>query len=67
MLYVVVFVMAAIPISHCCVKGLEIGIFFFLFRAAPTAYGRSQARGQIGATAAGLTLQPQNSGSEPSL
>ena len=30
-------------------------LFFFLhFRAAPPAYGGSQARGQIGATAAGL-------------
>ena len=28
--------------------------FFFLFRAAPVAYGGSQARGLIGATAAGL-------------
>ena len=28
--------------------------FFFLFRAAPEAYGRSQARGWIRATAAGL-------------
>ena len=27
---------------------------FFFFRASPTAYGDSQARGQIGATAAGL-------------
>jgi len=30
-------------------------VFFFgLFRAAPTAYGGSQTRGQIGAVAAGL-------------
>ena len=28
--------------------------FFFLFTAASAAYGRSQARGQIGAAAAGL-------------
>uniref|UniRef100_A0A8D1KYM2 Catenin alpha-3 n=1 Tax=Sus scrofa TaxID=9823 RepID=A0A8D1KYM2_PIG len=28
--------------------------FFLLFRPAPVAYGNSQARGQIGATAAGL-------------
>ena len=27
---------------------------FFLFRATPTAHGASQARGQIGAVAAGL-------------
>ena len=32
----------------------KIILFFFLFRAAPTAYGNSQARGRIGATAAGL-------------
>ena len=29
--------------------------FFFFFRAAPTAYGISQARGEIGAEAAGYT------------
>ena len=29
-------------------------VFVLLFRAAPMAYGGSQARGQIGATAAGL-------------
>ena len=34
--------------------------FFLLFRAAPTVYESSQARGQIGAIAAGLppTSQP---------
>ena len=31
-----------------------IYLFIFLFRASPAAYGNSQARGQIGATAAGL-------------
>ena len=29
-------------------------LFFGLFRAAPAAYGSSQARGRVGATAAGL-------------
>ena len=29
-------------------------VFFYLFRAVPAAYGGSQARGQIGATTAGL-------------
>ena len=29
-------------------------VFSFVFRAAPVAYGRSQARGQIGAIATGL-------------
>ena len=29
-------------------------IFFVFFRTAPMAYGGSQARGQIGATTAGL-------------
>ena len=37
--------------------------FFFLFRAAPTAYGGSQARGQIRATAAGLCHSHRNVGS----
>ena len=35
--------------------------FFCLFRAAPIAYGSCQARGQIGATSAGL----HHAGSEP--
>ena len=45
------------------------GIFFFfcLFafsRAAPVAHGGSQARGPIGATAAGLHLSHSNTGSD---
>ena len=38
---------------------LSILFFKFLFRAATAAYGSSQARGWIGAPAAGLHLQPQ--------
>lgn len=40
---------------------------FCLFRAAPAAYGRSQVRGQIGATGAGLDHSHSNLGSEPHL
>ena len=46
---------------------------FFLFdplaisRAAPAAYGGSQARGRIGALAAGLRHSHSNSGFEPRL
>ena len=39
--------------------------FFGLFRAAPTASGGSQARGQIGAEAIGLHHSHSNAGSEP--
>ena len=47
-------------------------IFYFLFilpfsAAAPTAYGGSQARGLIGAVAAGLRQGRSTEGSEPSL
>ena len=48
-------------------------IFYFLFclfafsRAAPTAYGGSQARGLLGAVAAGLHHSHSNLGSEPCL
>ena len=46
------------PLAVLCV--LFFGFFFFcLFRAAPVAYGSSQLRGQIGATAVGLHPQPQ--------
>ena len=35
-------------------KSEQISSLFFLFRAAPGAYGSSQARGRIGAAAGGL-------------
>ena len=38
---------------------------FCLFRAAPTAYEGSQARGRIRAVAAGLSQSHSNAGSEP--
>ena len=41
--------------------------FFLLFRAPAMAYGGSQARGLIGATAAGLPHSDSNAGSEPCL
>ena len=40
---------------------------FFLFRATHTAYGSSQARRRIGATAAGLRHSHSNVGSKPHL
>ena len=40
-------------------------VVFLSFRAAPTAYGGSQARGLIGAVAA--NLRHRNAGSEPHL
>ena len=46
-----------------------LGFFFFfaISWAAPTAYGGSQARGGIGAVAAGLRQSHSNTGSEPRL
>ena len=38
--------------------------FFWIFKAAPLAYGGSQARGRIRATAAGLHHNHSNRGSE---
>ena len=40
---------------------------FLLFRAAPMAYGSSQARVELGATAAGLHHSHSSEGSEPHL
>ena len=40
---------------------------FFLCRATPEAYGGSQARGQMGATAAGLHHSHSHTGSKPQL
>ena len=46
-----------------------LDFFFFLpfSRPAPMAYGRSQARGLIGAVAAGLRQSHSSVGSEPRL
>ena len=49
---------------------LACSFFLFLFclsRAAPMAYGGSQARGRIKAAAAGLHHSPSNTESEPRL
>ena len=40
---------------------------FFFLRAEPTAYGASQARGRIGAVAAGLRHSHRHSRSKPCL
>ena len=52
-------------------KNLTTALFFFLFfflsRAAPVAYGGSQAWGPIGTIAGGLHQSHSNAGSEPHL
>ena len=55
-------------------KPIFIFLFYFIFfclfaisRAAPEAYGGSQARGLMGVVAAGLHQSHSNAGSEPSL
>ena len=47
--------------------GFFFSFFFLHFRAAPEAYGGSQARGRIGATAAGLRQSHSNARSKPRL
>ena len=42
-------------------------LLFLLFRAAPAAYGSSQARGQIRAIATGLRHSHSNAGSKSRL
>ena len=64
-----------LPIYVCVCLYIYIYFFFFSFsfsffvfyRAALAAYGGSQARGRIGATAAGLHHSHSNMGSEPRL
>ena len=47
---------------------LFVFFFFFAFsRAAPAAFGGSQARGPVGAVVAGLNQSHSNEGSEPRL
>ena len=48
-------------------KEKEFFLFFGLFRAAPMAHGGSQARGLIGAIAAGLCHSHSSAGSKPYL
>ena len=50
-----------------CVFFLFHFVLFLLYRAAPAAYGGSQARGQIGAIAASLHHSHSNARSEPHL
>ena len=58
-----------ISMSKMTANAYQLLIFFVfcLFRAAPAAYEGSQARGQIGATSAGLHHSHSNAGSEPLL
>ena len=49
----------------CLCFFVVVVVFVCFFRAAPTAYGSSQARGPIRATAAGLRQGHSNTGSEP--
>ena len=46
---------------------LFVFCLFAISQAAPSAYGGSQARGQIGAVATGLRQSHSNAGSEPRL
>ena len=50
-------------------SGVMLSVSFSLFclRAAPVAYGSSQARARIGAAAASLCHSHSNTGSEPHL
>ena len=53
--------------SHKFVSYVFFFFFFLLFMSAPSAYGGSQARGLIRATAAGLRHSHSSTGSEPRL
>ena len=57
-----------VPILHFIYVFFIIIIIIFAFsRATPMAHGGSQARGLIGAVAAGHSHSHSNEGSEPSL
>ena len=58
------------PVLDCLLDRFDCpsGLFYFcLFRAAPTAYGGSQASGWIRAVAASLHYSHSNAGSKPCL
>ena len=50
-----------------CYVNIYLFIYLFIFRAPPAAYGSSQARGQIKATAAGHTRSEPHCQSKPQL
>ena len=53
---------------HLLLRSLHcLCLHLHLFRATPAAFGNSQARGQIGAAAAGLHHSHSNSGSDTSV
>ena len=55
------------PVQGRWWKEAYILLNVFFLRAAPEAYGHSQARGPFGAVAAGLRHSHSNAGSEPHL
>ena len=62
------FVGLAVQIFYSFLIGLlDLLLFVFFFRATPMAYGGSQVRGPIGATAAGQHHSHSNARSEPRL
>ena len=52
---------------YVCMYVIGTTSCIYLFMAIPVAHGSSQARGQIGAPAAGLYHSHSNRGSEPCL
>ena len=63
---------SVVPYLNSFFKIIIIMFYFYnfvfcIFRATPTAYGGSQARDIIGATATGLHHGPSSKGSEPHL
>ena len=67
---VLVYLSEYLPVSNQRVTKIRPNLPFllsFFFRAAPAAFGGSQARGRIGATAAGLHHSHSNVRSEPHL
>ena len=66
MIYNIVLV-SGVQQSDLVISVYIILFFPLIFRAAPAAYGSSQARCLIGAIADGLCLSHSNVGSEPHL
>ena len=67
MLLIFLYLKFSLVLFQICLGIIIIIIIIWLFRTTPAAYGGSQARGQIGATAAGLHHSHNNVGSLPQL
>ena len=65
--FVIIFLWVRLPLKGTVFENMVSSFLFVCFRAAPVAYGSSQARSRIRAAAASLHHSHSYAGSEPRL